>query len=193
MITNTSDVFNALKSKIKNYKNFIVYKTNLIKFVIMSKNNVKGIVLELLPKEFVTNEVIDFARVAIRAIELYARKNKDYGNSFNKAMKDLGSSYAVGRLYDKINRIISITRNNSIAVADEKLDDTLIDLANYSMMWIAYNGINSFTGDASNAGSDYDIDQSTVCAEAIRFDPPTTTDYDSNNNSANVRYKYSKE
>lgn len=50
---------------------------------------------------------------------------------------DIGQAYAIGRLYDKMNRLINVSRSKS-EVKDESVEDTLKDLACYSLMYLAY-------------------------------------------------------
>ena len=87
--------------------------------------------------ELCTDEVIQFANEAKQCVELYSRKNHDYGNSFDKGMDNIGIVYGVGRIYDKMNRLITLTKKEA-QVKDESIDDTLRDLACYSMMMLAY-------------------------------------------------------
>lgn len=87
--------------------------------------------------ELCTDEVIQFANEAKQCVELYSRKNHDYGNSFDKGMDNIGIAYGVGRIYDKMNRIITLTKKEA-QIKDENIDDTLRDLACYSMMMLAY-------------------------------------------------------
>ena len=87
--------------------------------------------------ELCTDEVIQFANEAKQCVELYSRKNHDYGNSFDKGMDNIGIAYGVGRIYDKMNRLVTLTKKEA-QVKDESVDDTLRDLACYSMMMLAY-------------------------------------------------------
>lgn len=69
--------------------------------------------------------------------DLYYRKNQDYGDSFGRIYNKRGALSALIRLEDKINRLDSIISNDGeVLVEDETLEDTLIDLANYSIMWL---------------------------------------------------------
>lgn len=91
------------------------------------------------PANLVTEEVQRFEKVANNAVQLYAKKNHDYGDSFNKAMDNLGTSYAVGKLFDKMNRLIALCgKEETSQVKDEAYDDTLMDMACYAIMTIAY-------------------------------------------------------
>lgn len=87
-----------------------------------------------------TKDVQEFASVATDAVILYAKKNHDYGNSFDKGMDDIGEAYGIGRIYDKVNRLVTLTKPSceSKAITDETLDDTLMDLACYSIMLLKY-------------------------------------------------------
>jgi len=64
------------------------------------------------------------------ALELFKRKNKDYGDAF----ADFGLLGILVRLNDKIKRAITITENSISLVEDEKIQDTLIDIHNYAAM-----------------------------------------------------------
>ena len=64
------------------------------------------------------------------ALELFKRKNKDYGDAF----ADFGLIGILVRLNDKLKRAISITENSISLVEDEKIKDTLIDIHNYAAM-----------------------------------------------------------
>ena len=67
----------------------------------------------------------------------YVAKNKDYGNSATKTYKEFGPlSYAI-RFTDKLERYKSlIAKDVKVMVSNESLLDTLLDLANYSIMAI---------------------------------------------------------
>ena len=68
--------------------------------------------------------------------ELYCSKNKDYGDSFGNSFKELGIISAVTRMGDKFNRIKNLSLKKERKVQDERLRDTLIDMANYAIMTI---------------------------------------------------------
>ena len=70
-------------------------------------------------------------------VELFDRKNTDYGNSFEKSLDDDGLLVSKIRLTDKLNRFGQLIKNDSL-VKDESLRDTLIDLANYTVMTLMY-------------------------------------------------------
>ena len=64
------------------------------------------------------------------ALELFARKNADYGDAFAK----YGTVGVLIRMEDKIMRAISISNKGITLVETESLRDTLLDLHNYSAM-----------------------------------------------------------
>lgn len=66
------------------------------------------------------------------ALELFTRKNADYGDSF----ATFGPIGVIVRMQDKINRLVSVSKKEVSFVKDESLRDTLIDLHNYSAMAI---------------------------------------------------------
>ena len=104
----------------------------------MSKIEEKSrvIVCEI-PNRLITDEVVNFGQTCCDMIQLYAKKNHDYGNSFNKGMDTIGLPYGVGRLYDKMNRIVTLMKTKA-EVNDESIKDTLLDLACYSVMTYNY-------------------------------------------------------
>lgn len=64
---------------------------------------------------------------------LYERKNHDYGDSFHLTWEKFGAVMAAIRLEDKLQRFETLIRAES-KVHDESIRDTLMDLANYSIM-----------------------------------------------------------
>ena len=68
--------------------------------------------------------------VQTEALELFRRKNQDYGDAF----ATYGTVGVLVRMGDKIMRLQNITNRGTTLVDDEKLRDTLIDLHNYAGM-----------------------------------------------------------
>jgi hypothetical protein len=64
------------------------------------------------------------------ALELFIKKNTDYGDAFAK----YGVIGVLIRMEDKLQRAISVTKNGVNLVISENIRDTLIDLHNYSAM-----------------------------------------------------------
>ena len=78
----------------------------------------------------------EFRKITDEMNALYERKNHDYGSSFSETYEKLGIVSAATRMYDKMNRIVSIVSKKEQKVNDESLRDTLIDIANYAVMTI---------------------------------------------------------
>lgn len=70
--------------------------------------------------------------------ELYRKKNSDYGNSFDISLNKYGMIAALTRMSDKFNRLETLILNKSQQVADEKIEDTLMDLASYCVMTLKW-------------------------------------------------------
>lgn len=78
------------------------------------------------------DKVEQFKEIADSLSVLYAKKNEDYGDSFGKTFEELGIISAVTRMSDKMNRIKSLAIKGSNNF--ESIEDTLRDLASYSIM-----------------------------------------------------------
>lgn len=79
-----------------------------------------------------SNRVVQLAHVQKEALELFAKKNADYGDAF----ATYGSVGVIVRLGDKIQRLMSVTKNGIQFVDTESIRDTLIDLHNYAAMGV---------------------------------------------------------
>ena len=82
------------------------------------------------------NKVERFRQITNQMLMLYERKNKDYGNSITDTYKKYGPVSYLVRMEDKINRLRTLVQNKEQKVQDEKIQDTLIDLANYSILML---------------------------------------------------------
>lgn len=65
----------------------------------------------------------------------WVEKNERYGDSFSQVYDELGDVSALTQVLHKVNRL------KTLAIDDgddngESLDDTLLDLANYCVMWL---------------------------------------------------------
>lgn len=85
-----------------------------------------------------------FDDIVSKMREIYIAKNSDYGSSFDKGMNRFGWKSFLTRVYDKFNRVDELTSTgNNPKVVDEKLEDTLMDLANYAILGIIYLRMNN--------------------------------------------------
>ena len=69
-------------------------------------------------------------KIQNEALELFTKKNIDYGDAFAK----YGVIGVLMRIEDKLQRSVSITKNGINLINDEGIRDTLIDLHNYAAM-----------------------------------------------------------
>lgn len=76
------------------------------------------------------NRVEQMIKIQSNALELFKKKNQDYGDAFAK----FGIIGILMRIEDKIQRAISVDKNKVTLVNDETIKDTLIDLHNYAAM-----------------------------------------------------------
>ena len=67
-----------------------------------------------------------------QGLELFIKKNADYGDAFAK----YGVIGVLMRIEDKLQRSMSITKNGVNLIKDEGIRDTLLDLHNYAAMAI---------------------------------------------------------
>lgn len=81
-----------------------------------------------------------FISVLQEISDMYHRKNHDYGDSFRKSLEEFGLVAAVVRMSDKMERIKTLIKGEEAGkealVRDEKIRDTLMDLANYAIMTV---------------------------------------------------------
>ena len=70
--------------------------------------------------------------------ETYRDKNNDYGNSVSDTYDKFGCVSFLVRITDKYNRLMTLCNPNAPEqkVKDEKIDDTILDLANYCLLWL---------------------------------------------------------
>lgn len=65
-------------------------------------------------------------------------KNQAYGDSFTKSVDTYGLSVIGVRLSDKYNRIGHLINENIFTENGESLQDTLLDMAGYSILALKY-------------------------------------------------------
>lgn len=77
----------------------------------------------------------EFKKITNEMYELCLKKNNDYGASVTSTYKDFGLVSFLVRMQDKLNRLKTLNKKEA-KVKDESIRDTLIDLANYSILAI---------------------------------------------------------
>jgi len=90
-----------------------------------------AVLKDISPKED-TTRVSQMKKVQEESLELFRKKNADYGDAF----ANYGVIGILVRMGDKINRLQSITSKQVTLINTESLRDTLIDLHNYAAMGI---------------------------------------------------------
>tara|TARA_Y100001970_G_scaffold293799_1_gene443309 strand:+ start:6529 stop:7014 length:486 start_codon:yes stop_codon:yes gene_type:complete len=90
-----------------------------------------SILKDISPEED-TTRVSQMKKVQEESLELFRKKNADYGDAF----ANYGVIGILVRMGDKINRLQSISSKKVSLINTESLRDTLIDLHNYAAMGI---------------------------------------------------------
>ena len=85
-----------------------------------------------------SNPSDSFLAITKTMAETFAKKNHDYGNSFEQSLDEEGLAAARIRMGDKWNRFKNLSKGVDSQVNDESLIDTLLDLANYSIMTVMW-------------------------------------------------------
>lgn len=84
----------------------------------------------MINKEQVHKELLDTMH------DIYVKKNHDYGDSVHETYERYGMTSFLVRMEDKMNRIRTLDGTNDVKVSDERMEDTLLDLANYAILAI---------------------------------------------------------
>ena len=79
-----------------------------------------------------------FLKYTNNLADILQSKNKAYGDSFTKSVDKYGLSVIGVRLSDKYNRIEHLITHNELKENDESLEDTLLDMAGYSILGLKY-------------------------------------------------------
>ena len=61
-----------------------------------------------------------------------AKKNEAYGDAYSKNYEAFGATYAAIEVFNKVNRIVTLTKNNLSEANNESLLDSYVDLRNYA-------------------------------------------------------------
>ena len=88
--------------------------------------------MEKITGTIISDRLSQMKAVQKEALELFQRKNQDYGDAF----ANYGPTGVIMRMQDKLQRYMSITQTGITLVNTETLRDTLIDLHNYAAMAI---------------------------------------------------------
>lgn len=91
----------------------------------------------MMEKQLTTSEQA-FKSITEDMLNTYIAKNHDYGDSFKKSMDEFGPIAGVVRMGDKMERIKTLIHHHTEPKVNEKIEDTLKDLANYAIMTLIY-------------------------------------------------------
>lgn len=107
----------------------------------------------------ILDRVQQLKTVQDEAIELFRRKNHDYGDAF----ADYDVVGVLVRLGDKVKRCQSISKTGIQLVDGEKMRDTLIDMHNYAAMAIM------LIDEKNNNGETDDMDDEVVLEDNVEY------------------------
>lgn len=86
----------------------------------------------------------------LKAMEIHTAKNTDYSGGGGpdddplanfKGSEELGIDPGLGiilRMQDKFQRVKAFTKTGKLAVADESVEDAMLDIANYAFLYLAF-------------------------------------------------------
>lgn len=90
----------------------------------------------------------EFKKITEQMYGITQRKNSDYTGDNSQPFKNFTMVETMGaatteqgfftRMNDKMMRFAGFLKNGTLQVEDEKIEDTLMDLANYSILLICY-------------------------------------------------------
>lgn len=85
----------------------------------------------------INEEITMFTELTKTMSDTFAKKRHDYGQTTEETYKKFGPVSMLTRMYDKIGRLDTLlVRGDVNHVEDEKVEDTLLDLANYALITI---------------------------------------------------------
>ncbi len=79
------------------------------------------------------NQKTNISEIFTECISIFEKKNHDYKGAFAKRYSKRGLSYCVDKISEKCDRIEALA-DEEAEVEDETIEDTLLDLINYSAM-----------------------------------------------------------
>lgn len=95
-----------------------------------------------------TEYLAEFKKLTDQMYEITEKKNSDYTGDADQPFKNFTMVETMGaatteqgfftRMMDKLMRFAGFIKNGTLQVSDEKIEDTLLDLANYCLLCICY-------------------------------------------------------
>lgn len=91
------------------------------------------------------NKIYEHKKICDELNETYKKKNADYGDSVGELYNKLGDITILTRISDKYNRLMNLLGpNNDREVNYESVDDTILDMANYCIIWLMERRLKNF-------------------------------------------------
>lgn len=84
----------------------------------------------------IEDDVKMFTEMTRKMAEVFTKKHNDYGQSTKKSYREFGPVSMLTRMSDKFERLKNLTMHDHPMVLDESIEDTLLDLANYCLIFI---------------------------------------------------------
>lgn len=78
----------------------------------------------------------EFYWTCVNLTDLQAKKNADYGDSFNRNVEEFGLLAALIPISNKFHRLSQLIKSQDAQIKTESIEDTLKDLACYAIMTI---------------------------------------------------------
>lgn len=82
----------------------------------------------------VENEIKMFENITKEMNSVFAKKRKDYGQTTSEAFEKFGPLSMYIRMFDKMGRLENLMVKENENRVGEKIEDTLLDLANYAVI-----------------------------------------------------------
>jgi hypothetical protein len=82
--------------------------------------------------------VTTFERKALEVARLLEKKNADYGGSYDEIREEFGELSFLIRFTDKYKRVRHLIKGGELQVKEEKIEDSLMDLAGYCILELLY-------------------------------------------------------
>jgi len=84
-------------------------------------------------KKIMDKKLLEFKKICEELSVLYVEKNNEYGDSFGKIFEEDGLAPCLYQIKHKLNRALTLAETEKLPKF-ETLEDTLRDMANYSIM-----------------------------------------------------------
>lgn len=84
----------------------------------------------------INEEIKEFKQLTQQMNDTFANKRRDYGQTTSETYDKFGPVSMLTRIYDKVGRLENILCKTGKNYVGEKVEDTLLDLANYALITI---------------------------------------------------------